>query len=43
MNVHQWLLIGACLSFGLAAIGASVPRVNLTALGLFLWSLSWFF
>lgn len=34
------LLIAACVSFGLAAFGASVPRVNLIGLGLFLWTLS---
>lgn len=34
------LLIAACVSFGLAAFGASVPRINLIGLGLFLWTLS---
>lgn len=34
------LLIAACVSFGLAAFGASIPRVALVPLGLFLWTLS---
>lgn len=34
------LLVGAAISFGLAAFGATVPRVNLVALGLFFWVLT---
>ena len=34
------LLICACVCFVLAALGASVPRVNLTAAGLALWTFS---
>lgn len=42
MTLHKGLLLSSCVAFGLATIGVGA-RVNLVALGLFLWSLSWFF
>jgi hypothetical protein len=42
IGVHQLLLILACVCFGLAAAAVQTGRVNLEALGLFCWSLSWF-
>ena len=38
--VHEVLFIVAVVSFFLAAIGASVPKVNLVALGLCCWAIS---
>lgn len=34
------LLVLAAISFGLAAVGVHVPRVNLVALGLLFWVLT---
>jgi hypothetical protein len=42
MSLHHALLIVACVCFGLAAIGAAIPRINLVAAGLFCASLTWF-
>ena len=42
MPLHHDLLIVACVCFGLATIGADIPRINLVAAGLFCWSLTWF-
>lgn len=42
MSFHFALLVVACVCFGLATIGASIPRINLVAAGLFCWSLTWF-
>lgn len=40
MTIDTLLLILAFVCFIAAALGASVPRVNLTALGLALWVLT---
>ena len=40
VTIHVLLLILAFIAFVLAAFGATVPRVNLVALGLALWMLN---
>jgi hypothetical protein len=43
LSVHHLLLVLACVCFGLAALAVQTgTRVNLEALGLFCWSLTWF-
>jgi hypothetical protein len=42
LSVHALFLLLACVCFGLAAVNVQTGRVNLEALGLFFWSLTWF-